>query len=92
MESNNNGRAELVQDDRNIQTHFYELYTEYGTLYFYEHHNNDTQGFSYQYGKMYEFFTGKEVVYTYDSITFVEDDVEFKTRHRFHHLSLISVL
>ena len=74
----------MEKNKDNMETCFYELYTEYGTLYFYEYHDHSTDatGF-YKYGPMYEFFTGKEIVYTYDSITFEDDDVSFETCHRF---------
>ena len=58
-------------NDNLKETYFYELYTEYGTMFFYEQHDHSTDSdTTYTFGKMYEFFTGKEIVYCYDEIRF----------------------
>lgn len=62
---------------------FYELYTENGTLYFYEKYKEDpNKPFNNEIPEIYEFFTQESGTRGYDDISFLDGKARFKRERK----------
>lgn len=62
---------------------FYELFTENGTLYFYEKYKeNPNKAFNNEVPEIYEFFTQEPGTRGYDDISFLDGKARFKRERK----------